>query len=696
MNKPEDNRFFILNDQTLRVIEDLGDHMPGGFFIYEAQEPERLLYVNRPVIELFGCEDLEDFKKLTGFTFRGMVHPEDYDAISLSIVEQISKNEDHMDYAVYRIIRKDGAVRWLDDYGHYVETEEYGGVYTVFVSDITEKKEELDSSIADRQAALDTLSESFEKTAAERITFSRVAQTLAGDYFSIYVVNPDTDHFAEYSSTNQYESLGIEKSGEDFFNLSRHNMARVIYPGDKDRFMAVFTKENLLSILKRDGHFTTKYRLMVEGEPVWVSMKATLLEDEDGRHLIIGTNNIDAQMKREQEYQERMTEARDRARNDFLANMSHDIRTPMNAIIGYTNIAVSRPDDPALVSECLNKIGSSSHFLLSLINDVLDMSKIESGMMQLNIEDCDLGAVLHRIEDITSLQAQKKRLKISYHKSGMHHLHVRGDELRIEQILINIVSNAIKYTPEGRTVDLLAEETGPGKPGFHRYRFVIRDTGIGISEEYLPHIFDSFTREQNTTINRIQGTGLGLAITARAVELMGGTISVQSRVGEGSTFTVELELEEAQTAAGEKQSAFDPARVLDGRRILLVEDNDINAEIVQMILTQFGAAVERAADGQQGAEKMRALSGEPQDRFAAVLMDIQMPVMNGYEASRAIRAMEEEFGDAYYRMVPILAMSANAYDEDVRACLDAGMNAHIAKPFQPDDFLKLLCEMIEQ
>ena len=695
MNELTDSSIFVLNDQTLGVIEELGAHMPGGFFIYEAQEPERLLYVNKPVIDLYGCEDLEDFKKLTGFTFRGLVHPADFDSVSASISEQIRASDEHIDNAVYRIIRKDGEVRWVEDYGHYVKTDQYGGVFTVFVSDITEKKEEIDSSIADRQAALDTLSESFEKAAAERITFSRVAQTLASDYFSIYIVNPDTDYFVEYSSTDEYASLGIEKSGEDFFNLSRQNMARIIDPEDKDRFMAIFTKDNVLSIVKRDGHFTTKYRLMVEGRPTWVSTKATLLEDEDGRHLIIGSNKIDAQMKREEEYRARMEEARDRARNDFLANMSHDIRTPMNAIIGYTNIALGSPEDPALVHECLNKIGSSSHFLLSLINDVLDMSKIESGMMQLNIGECDLAAVLHRIEDITSQQAHKKRLQITYQKSGMKHLYVRGDELRIEQILINIISNAIKYTPEGRTVDLLAEETGPGRPGFNRYRFVIRDTGIGISEEYLPHIFDSFTREQNTTINQIQGTGLGLAITARAVEMMGGTISVKSKVGEGSTFTVELELEEAQPAAGENQEAPDPAQILGGRRILIVEDNDINAEIAQMVLSQSGVVCERAADGQQGAEKMRELAGVKGERFAAVLMDIQMPVMNGYESSRAIRAMEEESGDAYFRMVPIVAMSANAYDEDVRACLDAGMNAHIAKPFQPDALLKLLCELIE-
>lgn len=189
------------------------------------------------MIDLFGCEDLDDFKKLTGFTFRGFVHPDDFASVSVSISEQIRTTDEHIDNAVYRIIRKDGEVRWVEDYGHYVKTDQYGGVFTVFVSDITEKKEEIDSSIANRQAALDTLSESFEKAAAERITFSRVAQTLASDYFSIYIVNPDTDYFVEYSSTDEFALLGIEKSGEDFFNLSRQNMARLIDPEDKDRFV---------------------------------------------------------------------------------------------------------------------------------------------------------------------------------------------------------------------------------------------------------------------------------------------------------------------------------------------------------------------------------------------------------------------------------------------------------------------------
>ena len=675
---------FDLNEQTLSVIEEMGSHMPGGFFIYKAEAPEELIYANRPVFTIYGCKDLEEFKQLTGYTFKGMVHPEDYELITASINKQIAENDDNMDYAEYRIIRKDGQIRWVDDYGHYLETSTYGGVYTVFISDITEKHERIQSDIDSHKETIKELSEALKKVHVEHITFSKVAQALAGDYFSIYVVDPDTDNYVQYSSAKEYESVGIEKSGEDFFNLCRKNIEELIHPDDRTRFLNIFSKDKIMAIVKRDGSFTTKYRLILDGVPVYVSMKVTLLEDEDGKHLVIGTNNIDAQMKREQEFQQKMSDARNKAKNDFLANMSHDIRTPMNAIVGYTNIANSNLDDHEVVRDSLAKIGSSSHFLLSLINDVLDMSKIESGMMKLNEAPCDLLKILYRIEDITSLQAKKKNLNTDYNKEGIVHTHVIADELRIEQILINIVTNAIKYTPEGKDVELKAEELGVTEEGKIRYRFSIKDTGIGISEDYLPHIFDSFTREQNTTINRIQGTGLGLAITARVVEQMSGTIDVESKVNEGSTFTVVLDLK--PTELEEKVEEESEEINVSGHKILLVEDNDINAEIAMMVLSQNGLEVERAKDGLEGLEMVK------ENHYAAVLMDIQMPVMNGYESSRAIRNLD----GVYFKKLPIIAISANAYDEDVKNCLEAGMNAHIAKPFNPDELLKTLNKFIRQ
>ena len=681
------NKVFQMNDQAVFMIRELGGHMPGGFFIYKAEEPGELLYANKPVFDIYGCDDLEDFKKLTGYTFRGMVHPEDYSSISASVAEQIDASDDNMDYVEYRIIRKDGAVRRVDDYGHYLETDAYGGVYTVFISDITEKHERIVSELEGHKATIVTLNETIGRMDADHLTFSSVAQALAGDYFSIYVVDPDTEAFVEYSSSEEYKNLGIETQGANFFELSRRNIEALIYPEDRDRFMAVFSRERVLKIIERDGHFTTKYRLMLNGIPTYVSMKATLLENRNERRLIIGLTNIDAQMKREEEFRKHMADARTRAKNDFLANMSHDIRTPMNAIVGYTNIAKSHWDEPEVVADALDKIGSSSHFLLSLINDILDISKIESGKMQLSLATCDLRDIFRRIEDITALQAKNKSITITYSHDTVHHYKVMADDLRIEQVLINITGNAIKYTPEGKSVELIAEELGATEDKKIKYRFIVRDTGIGISKEYLPHIFESFTREEKTTVNRVQGTGLGLAITARVVEMMGGVISVKSRPGEGSEFTVELALEPSEPDDDTAEPDEMLQSVLNGKRVLLVEDNAINAEIATIILEQYGIVVDHAENGRIGADKaMTAEAGY----YSAVLMDIQMPVMNGYEATRAIRSLPGE----YYRTLPIIAMSANAYDEDIRASLDSGMNAHIAKPFQPDDLIKTLCRYI--
>ena len=628
------------------------------FIEYSASEEYRALGLPRSG---------EDFISFSRERFESIIYPEDQERFLDGFVKEkiISELDAH---GIYKL-----AFRLM-----------FNGVPTYVQLKVTRMIEKEGTHIVIGISSVDEqmkAMEAFEMAHHASITFGRVATALAGDYFSIYVVDLDTDHFVEYSATKEFDTLGVEKNGEDFFNLSRRNMLRLIYEDDRERFMGTFYREKVMSILERDKIFTMKYRLVFGDTPVWVSMKATLLEDNDGRHLIIGTNNIEAQMEREAEYQRRVREARTSARNDFLANMSHDIRTPMNAIVGYTNIAKTNKHQPETVADALDKIGSSSHYLLSLINDILDISKIESGKMQISCGPCDLAELFRRIEDITALQAKKKSLVINYCYDNICHYQVITDELRIEQIIINIVSNAIKYTPPGKTVDLIAEEV-PSPGGKNKYRFIIRDTGIGIKEDYMPHIFESFTREERTTVNRIQGTGLGLAITAKIVEMMGGTISVKSKLGEGSEFTVELELEPFETdsqANAENSENID----LAGHRILLVEDNAINAEIARMILEQYGAEVQQAENGKIGLE---ALQEKGPGYYDAVLMDIQMPVMNGFEATKAIRAL----GGAYATALPIIAMSANAYDEDVRDCLAAGMNGHIAKPFNPDELMRIL------
>lgn len=644
-----------------------------------AEDYFSIYYVDMTTDRFIEYSSDDDYKKL-GIEKEG----EDFFELSRKNIQRIMYEEDQG--AFLAAFTKENIQKVLDQ--HKTFTLSYrllmNGIPTYVSMKATRMKDEDGNHIIIGVNNIDAQMKQqaqYKQAEKEHITYSRVAQALATDYFSIYAVDPETDRFIEYSATKDYDELGVEKAGEDFFNLSRKNMSRLIYPEDKDRFMAVFKKKRIMSILERDGSFTTKYRLMFADKPIYVSMKATLLEDHEGKQLIIGTNNIDAQMKREQEYQQKMAEARTTAKNDFLANMSHDIRTPMNAIVGYTNIANANFGDPDLVKDSLEKISSSSHFLLSLINDILDISKIESGKMQLNTGSCDLGDIFKRIEDITIIQAKQKKLHFTYDHSSIHHFKVIADELRIEQILINIVSNAIKYTPEGKSVELIAQEEKGSAADRYKYRFIIRDTGIGISEEYLPYIFESFTREENTTINRVQGTGLGLAITAKVVELMGGKISVKSKVNEGSEFMVELELESNEKQESNSIDQEDDPDI-SGRRILLVEDNDINAEIAEMILKQYGLTVDRAENGQTGFAMIKDHPGY----YQAVLMDIQMPLMNGYDTTRAIRALD----DPYYQNLPVIAMSANAYDEDVQDCLNAGMNAHIAKPFQPEDLKKLL------
>ncbi|MEC4184003.1 ATP-binding protein [Adlercreutzia sp. R21] len=369
-----------------------------------------------------------------------------------------------------------------------------------------------------------------------------------------------------------------------------------------------------------------------------------------------------------------------RAKTEFLSNMSHDIRTPMNAIIGFTNLAETHLDDRARVQDCLEKISSSSNHLLSLINDILDMSKIEHGKLQLQEEPCDLRAVLRELADMVRDQAQAKGLTLDLDDRGIEHSWVVTDALRLNQVLINIVSNAIKYTKEGGVRITAAEEEGT-------YRFIVADTGVGMGADYLPEIFDAFTRERNTTLSNIQGTGLGLAITKNLVEMMGGSITVESEPGRGSTFTVTLPLtlaerNDAAAEAAEEEGAAD----LEGLHILLAEDNELNALIVVGILGDAGIRIDWVDNGQKAVDAMAQAAPGTYD---AVLMDAQMPVMGGYDAARAIR----DLPDTHAASVPIIALTANAFAEDKQRAFEAGMSAHVAKPINTKELLAVIARL---
>ena len=372
------------------------------------------------------------------------------------------------------------------------------------------------------------------------------------------------------------------------------------------------------------------------------------------------------------------------AKSQFLFNMSHDIRTPMNAIIGYTQLARQEELSPA-VREYLGKIDTSSRHLLALINDILEMSRIENGKIELEHEPADLVRILEETRDLFSQQMAQKNIAFSVHTSRVEHRYVWCDVKNLNRVLLNILSNAYKFTPAGGTITASALETANAPDGYGAYELRVKDSGIGMSREFAEKMFNAFERERTSTVSKTEGTGLGLAITKRIVDLMGGTIEVITSPGSGTEIIIRVKFQLASAKDLPSESAADSGPVTDfsGKRLLLVEDNEINREIAEMFLLQSGFAVECAENGQEAVDRVTAAAP---DYFDAVLMDIQMPVMDGYEATRAIRALD----DPAKANIPILAMTANAFKEDEQAAMDAGMQAHIPKPLDVDHLLGTL------
>lgn len=375
------------------------------------------------------------------------------------------------------------------------------------------------------------------------------------------------------------------------------------------------------------------------------------------------------------------------AKSTFFSNMSHDIRTPLNGIIGMTTIAQANVDQRETVEDCLRKISGSSRHLLELINDILDMSKIESGKITLNYEQFDIGALVDEVMEIIRPQAAAKAQKLELSIRGDHR-ELMGDTLRLNQVLLNILSNAVKYTGNGGRIQVEVTDGAKAPAGYAGYRFRVRDNGQGMTEEFVATIFEPFSRERNSTISKIQGTGLGMSICKGIVDLMGGIIQVESAPGQGSTFTVELPLRIADAADMDRQVQAQSVAAFDykGKLFLVVEDNELNAEIMCRLLELEGAQTRQAWNGREALELFAASAP---GTFDAILMDVQMPVMNGYESTRAIRSAQHP--DA--ARIPIIAMTADAFAEDVQRARDAGMNAHVSKPVDMGTLSAVLAEV---
>lgn len=985
---------FQLNDETLPVIEQIGSHMPGGFFIYEAIGDGNLLYVNSAAMDIYGCADLDEFKELTGYTFRGMVYPEDYDSIMTSIDHQIESNDDKIDYVEYRIVRKDGAVRWVDDYGHYTETDAYGGIYYVFISDITEKRERLETDMAVRQAVIEALSEAYHtvwvindvetesfslyrgdtygKTihaepihnaldharfsqAKEEYISTRVAEcdrdmmrdvldlrsivdilndrpqfnvnylrtmddgseryfriefakvnmpggrtglvcgfkdvdsdvrqgqeiqealreaeqaeirakqadlehqlamqeklleqekqraeldsmitAMASDYRSVYHVDLDADDAVCYRSdpddpgqTPEGVHFPFHKRFTEYGNLCVDDEYR-------DGFLDFIDPDNIRLALSTENIIAYRYLARRGGVEYYEMLRMAGVRhpadrDDNIVHAVgVGFTVIDEEMRESIEknraLQEALTvaEQASKAKTVFLSNMSHEIRTPMNAIIGLNNIALNNPELPDVTRDQLNKIGASAQHLLSIINDILDMSRIESGRMTINPEEFSLVKLLEQVNTMIGGQCCDERLTYEFIADGKLDGFYFGDDMKLKQILVNILGNAVKFTPEGGKITFTVKELSR-VGGIASFRFIMSDTGIGMSEEYLPKLFDTFSQEDagSSASSKFGSTGLGMPITKSFVELMNGSIDVESVKGRGTTFTVTISLKESEhietdgddidiaphdmtvlvidddpvacehaglilgqvgvrcdtASTGEegvemvrlrhaRQEPYDLILVdwqmpemdgiettrrirraighesaiiiltsydwsdiadeaisagvdtfvpkplfadsvmdefreafrrkkgallkqetdLKGRRILLAEDVAINAEIMIMVLGMREITVDHAGNGRIAVDMYMAK--EP-GYYDAILMDMRMPVMNGLEAARAIRAS----GRADAESIPVIALTANAFDEDVQRSMQAGLNAHLSKPVEPEALFDTLENLIER
>ena len=468
--------------------------------------------------------------------------------------------------------------------------------------------------------------------------------------------------------------------------------------GGEEEVERCFGLQNMLARLEeRPGGYDFVLPYLEENQIRYKQINI-LWGDGDHKMICIVRQDVTETMTAERRSKETLEQAlalaeeANRAKSDFLSSMSHDIRTPMNAIMGMTTLARAHLDEREKVENCLRKITLSSRHLLSLINDILDMSKIEQSKITLNNDKVFLSDLLEQLYSIIGQQAQEAGLQFDVRTSNIIHPYFYGDALRINQILINILGNAVKFTPDGGTVTFLTEELPTIKgPGYVRYCFTIRDTGIGMPESFLSHLFEPFTRNRNT--EHVEGSGLGLSITKGLIELMGGELLVESRERAGTTFRVEMEYriapEDNRGESGDKTGVSTPSGAdrLTGRCLLVAEDNEINAEVLSELLLLQGV---RTVVKTNGVQVLNEFQSAAYGTYDAVLMDIQMPEMNGYEAARAIRNLEQKTG----RHMPIIAMTANAFAEDIQEAMKAGMDAHVAKPIDMSALMKTLDKLL--
>ncbi|MDE5933456.1 MAG: response regulator, partial [Lachnospiraceae bacterium] len=640
-------------------LKHFADIMPGGFFIYRADAEETLIYANEAMLRIFQCATMQEFREMTGNSFRGIVHPDDLEEVEESIKEQIMHSQYDLDYVEYRIIRKDGKVRWLDDYGHFVHSESVGDVFYVFVGDATEKKERQVERIEtwfseklkkeqELQAQLDEYDKEMKVIHQEHLIRLEMIEGLSVDYESIFYVDLDKDRIKAYRVSERFQKQFPEYYAvQKFTGFDAGYIEEWVYPEDRELLKGISDPAYIRRELARSGNrnFHLNFRVYGNHDTKYIQLRVVNVGGEESvSQVILGYRNMDEEMISEMQQKKLLKEALDEAnlannaKNLFLTNMSHDIRTPMNAIVGFTELARKHLQDQEKISNYLDMISTSSEQLLQLLNDVLEISRLESGAVNIEEEECSLMDIAHQVQMSILPKAAEKNITLSLDISNLKHDNVRADKGRLSQILTYLTDNAVKYTGvDGRvTIVVIEKEQGGAQDDLVTYQFAIEDNGIGISEEFMTTLFEPFEREKNTTLSGIHGTGLGLTITKKLVDIIGGRIEVFSKAGEGSRFIIALPLR-LQESSGYFGAAEDAVpHFSTAKRILIVDDNEINLEIEYEVLKDAGFLVDTAEDGSIAVEKIK--QSEPGD-YDLILMDIQMPIMDGYEATRQIREL---------------------------------------------------------
>lgn len=787
-------------------IAHLYNAVPEGIALITVESPYRLIQVNQEGLRLLGYSQEATNDAPQGRLLQEIIFPEDYENV-IKHFQDVEKQNQKRAFE-HRFLTADGNCYWVSGIVEKILDENGNPIFIATFHDITSEKME-----AERRER---------EKLVERIT---LVGALSNAYPVIVSLNlsKNTLNYI-YVAPELKVGVGVQRTYSELFD----DITQIVHPDQLTEFQQRFALKTLqrsLGIEKKEVFMDIKMRLK-DGTYHWTSTQIIYVDNpyaEDKLAILI-SRRIDEQRHEEEQQRQALQSALDsamvasKAKSEFLSNMSHDIRTPINAIVGMTAIATTHLHDAGRVMECLQKINLSSKHLLSLINDILDMSKIESGKLSLREEPFNFAELVSEVVELVRAQAKEKQLTIDIRLAMLENENVIGDPLRVQQICINILSNAVKYTLVGGSISVEVKQEGCMRKGYQNYIFRCADTGIGMPAEFLKKLFQPFERAQDSTTNKVTGTGLGMAITKNVIDLMNGDIAVESKPGEGSVFTVTIPLQvqdapqevlvqdclgmhtlivdddqqtcenvmeildslglrpqfvldgrTAVTTVIQAQHTPDPFQLViidwkmpdmdgvevvkqirkkigpeipvivftaydwadieyeaktvgvtaflskpfyrskvcyllnelveektpqdnllyqqrylfTGKRILLAEDNEINREIARTLLEEMGILIEEAHDGEEAVKKVTA---SQEGYYDLILMDIQMPTMDGYEATTAIRALNRQDS----RTMPIIAMTANAFDDDVRAALRAGMNAHFAKPIDLKKLEQLL------